>query len=435
MATYGKEEVLKYHKGGKVAVSLPRPLKTKDDLCLAYTPGVAHAVKAIAAEPSAVYDVTAKGNLVAVVSDGTAILGLGDLGAAASIPVMEGKAVLFKSFGDVNAWPVPVDHCRIDGKSDGKTDPQRVIDAVAAIAPQYGGINLEDIAAPACFEIEDRLDAMLDIPVFHDDQWGTAVIALSGVMNYAKIAGRALSSLKVAMNGAGAAGIRICDMLKAAGVRNVTMCDRKGVISVDREDLNPFKRRHAVAAGPKTLKEVLEGADVFIGVSSANVLSGDDVRKMAEFPAIFAMANPDPEIRPEEVATALAGRRYVMVTGRSDYPNQINNVLGFPYLFRGALDAGATTINMEMKVAAANALAALAQKPVTDDVKALYPDETLEFGTGYIIPKPFDRRLFVDVSFAVAEAAVKSGVARKAVDLAAYRRELERRNEARQANT
>ena len=435
MATYGKEEVLKYHKGGKVAVSLPRPLKTKDDLCLAYTPGVAHAVKAIAAEPSAVYDVTAKGNLVAVVSDGTAILGLGDLGAAASIPVMEGKAVLFKSFGDVNAWPVPVDHCRIDGKSEGKTDPQRVIDAVAAIAPQYGGINLEDIAAPACFEIEDKLDAMLDIPVFHDDQWGTAVIALSGVMNYAKIAGRELSSLKVAMNGAGAAGIRICDMLKAAGVRDVTMCDRKGVISVDRDDLNPFKRRHAVSTSAKTLKEALVGADVFIGVSSANVLSGKDVKKMADFPAILAMANPDPEITPEEVASALAGRRYVMVTGRSDYPNQINNVLGFPYLFRGALDVGATTINIEMKVAAANALAALAQKPVTDDVKALYPDETLEFGTGYIIPKPFDRRLFVDVSFAVAEAAVKSGVARKAVDLAAYRRELERRNEARQANT
>ena len=435
MSTYGKEEVLEYHKGGKVAVSLPRPLKTKDDLCLAYTPGVAHAVKAIAAEPSAVYDVTAKGNLVAVVSDGTAILGLGDLGAAASIPVMEGKAVLFKSFGDVNAWPVPVDHCRIDGRSDGKTDSQRVIDAVAAIAPQYGGINLEDIAAPACFEIEDRLDAMLDIPVFHDDQWGTAVIALSGVMNYAKIAGRELSSLKVVMNGAGAAGIRICDMLKAAGVRDVTMCDRKGVISAGRDDLNPFKRRHAVVTEAKTLKEALEGADVFIGVSSANVLSGDDVKKMAEFPAIFAMANPDPEITPEEVAAALAGRRYVMVTGRSDYPNQINNVLGFPYLFRGALDAGATTINMAMKVAAANALAALAQKPVPEDVKALYPDETLEFGTGYIIPKPFDCRLFVDVSFAVAEAAVKSGVARRAVDLAAYRQELERRNEARQANT
>ena len=435
MAKYQKEEVLKYHKGGKVSVSLPKPLKTKDDLCLAYTPGVAHAVKAIAAEPGAVYDVTAKGNLVAVVSDGTAILGLGDLGAAASIPVMEGKAVLFKSFGDVNAWPVPVDHCRMDGKSEGKTDPQRVIDAVAAIAPQYGGINLEDIAAPACFEIEDRLDAMLDIPVFHDDQWGTAVISLSGVMNYAKIAGRDLSSLKVVMNGAGAAGIRICDMLKAAGVKDVTMCDRKGTIRKDRTDLNPFKARHAVDTSAMTLKEAIAGADVFIGVSSANVLSGDDVRKMAEFPAIFAMANPDPEITPEEVATALVGRRYVMVTGRSDYPNQINNVLGFPYLFRGALDVGAKTINIEMKVAAANALAALAQKPVPDEVKELYPGETLEFGTGYLIPKPFDRRLFVDVSFAVAEAAVKSGVARKSVDLAEYRRELERRNEARQANT
>ena len=220
---YGREEVMSYHKGGKVAVRLPRELKTKDDLCLAYTPGVAHAVKAIAENPENVYACTAKPNLVAVVSDGTAILGLGDLGAAASIPVMEGKAVLFKSFGDVDAWPVPLDHCRVGGASSGKTDPQRVIDAVAAIAPQYGGINLEDIAAPACFEIEDRLDAMLDIPVFHDDQWGTAVISLSGVMNYAKIAGRDLSSLKVVMNGAGAAGIRICDMLKAAGVKDVTM--------------------------------------------------------------------------------------------------------------------------------------------------------------------------------------------------------------------
>ena len=435
MSAYGKEEVLKYHQGGKVAVSLPRPLKTKDDLCLAYTPGVAHAVKAIAADPAEMYSVTAKSNLVAVVSDGTAILGLGDLGAAASIPVMEGKAVLFKSFGDVNAWPVPVDHCRVDGRSEGRTDPQRVIDAVAAIAPQYGGINLEDIAAPACFEIEDRLDAMLDIPVFHDDQWGTAVISLSGVMNYAKIAGRDLSSLKVVMNGAGAAGIRICDMLKAAGVKDVTMCDRKGTIRTNRTDLNPFKARHAVDTKAMTLKEAIVGADVFIGVSSANVLSGEDVKKMADFPAIFAMANPDPEITPEEVAAALSGRRYVMVTGRSDYPNQINNVLGFPYLFRGALDVGARTINMEMKVAAANALAALAQKPVPDEVKALYPGETLEFGTGYLIPKPFDRRLFVDVSFAVAEAAVRSGVARGNVDLTVYRRELERRNETRQANT
>ena len=428
---YGKEEVLKYHDGGKVAVRLPKALKTKDDLCLAYTPGVAHAVKEIAARPEAVYETTAKPNLVAVVSDGTAILGLGDLGAAASIPVMEGKAVLFKSFGDVDAWPVPVDHCRVGGGSTGKTDPKRVIEAVKAIAPQYGGINLEDIASPACFEIEDTLDRELDIPVFHDDQWGTAVISLSGVMNYAHLAGKELSALKVVMNGAGAAGIRICDMLKAAGVKDVTMCDTKGTIRVSRTDLNPFKARHAVETEAMTLKEALVGADVFIGVSAANVLTGEDVKTMGEFPAIFAMANPDPEIAPDEVAKALAGRRYVMVTGRSDYPNQINNVLGFPYLFRGALDVRATTINKEMKVAAANALAMLARKEVPAEVAAIYPNEKLEFGPGYIIPKPFDRRLFVEVSYAVAEAAVKTGVARRKVDLAAYRAELEKRNAER----
>ena len=432
MSKYDREEVLKYHRGGKVAVRLPKALKTKDDLCLAYTPGVAHAVKEIAANPESVYDVTAKPNLVGVVSDGTAILGLGDLGAAASIPVMEGKAVLFKSFGDVDAWPVPLAHCRKDGKDEGKTDPERVIAAVKALAPQYGGINLEDIAAPACFEIEERLDAELDIPVFHDDQWGTAVISLSGVMNYAKLAGKDLSELKVVMNGAGAAGIRICEMCKAAGVRDVTMCDTKGVITEERTDLNPFKTRHAVKGMlGKTLKDALAGADVFIGVSAANVLKAEDVAKMSEFPAIFAMANPDPEITPDEAAKGLEGRKFVMVTGRSDYPNQINNVLGFPYLFRGALDVRATTINKEMKVAAAHALAALAQKPVPDDVKAIYPNENLEFGLGYIIPKPFDRRLFVDVSYAVAEAAVKTGVARARVDLAAYRADLERRNAAR----
>ena len=429
---YGKEEVMAYHKGGKVAVKLPRELKTKDDLCLAYTPGVAHAVKAIAANPDDVYACTAKPNLVAVVSDGSAILGLGDLGATASIPVMEGKAVLFKVFGDVDAWPVPVNHCRMDGKNTGKTDPKRVIEAVKMIAPQYGGVNLEDIASPACFEIEDTLDRELDIPVFHDDQWGTAVISLSGVMNFAKLAGKALKDLKVVMNGAGAAGIRICDMLKAAGVVDVTMCDTKGTIRKDRTDLNPFKAKHAVETQAVTLKEALVGADVFIGVSAANVLSGDDVKTMADFPAIFAMANPDPEIAPAEVQKALAGRRYVMVTGRSDYPNQINNVLGFPYLFRGALDVRATTINAEMKVAAANALAKLAQEPVPPEVAALYPDEKLEFGTGYIIPKAFDRRLFVEVSYAVAEAAVKTGVAKcPPADLAAYKAELVRRNAAR----
>jgi len=431
MSSYDRDSVMAFHKGGKVAVRLPKPLKTKDDLCLAYTPGVAHAVKAIAANPEDIYACTAKPNLVAVVSDGTAILGLGDLGAAASIPVMEGKAVLFKAFGDVDAWPVPLDHCRQGGESKGKTDPARVIAAVKALAPQYGGVNLEDIAAPACFEIEDTLDRELDIPVFHDDQWGTAVISLSGVMNYAKLAGKELKDLKIVMNGAGAAGIRICEMCKAAGVRDVTMCDTKGTIRKDRTDLNAFKAKHAVETTAKTLKEAIAGADVFIGVSAANVLSGEDVAKMGDFPAIFAMANPDPEIAPEEVAKALAGRRYVMVTGRSDYPNQINNVLGFPYLFRGALDVRATTINKEMKVAAAKALARLAQEPVPADVAALYPNEKLEFGTGYIIPKPFDRRLFVEVSYAVAEAAVKSGVARLDVDLAAYRADLERRNAER----
>ena len=431
MAKFTREEVLKYHEGGKVALRLPRPLKTKDDLCLAYTPGVAHAVKEVAANPDSAYDCTAKSNLVAVVSDGTAILGLGDLGALASIPVMEGKAVLFKAFGDVDAWPTPVAHCRRDGKDTGKTDPQRVIEACRVLAPMYGGINLEDIAAPACFEIEETLDRQLDIPVFHDDQWGTAVISLSGVMNYAHLAGKPLSALKVVMNGAGAAGIRICEMMKAAGVVDVTMCDTKGTIRKDRTDLNPFKARHAVETKAMTLKEALVGADVFVGVSAANVLTGEDVKKMGDFPAIFAMANPDPEIAPDEVAKALEGRRYVMVTGRSDYPNQINNVLGFPYLFRGALDVRATTINKEMKVAAANALAMLAREPVPEDVKAIYPNEKLEFGLGYIIPKPFDRRLFVEVSYAVAEAAVKTGVARLKVDLAEYRRELERRNATR----
>ena len=427
------EEVISYHKGGKVAVRLPKELKTKEDLCLAYTPGVAHAVKAVAADPRAVYDVTAKPNLVAVVSDGTAILGLGDLGASASIPVMEGKAVLFKSFADVDAWPVPLGCCRMDGKDVGRTDPERVIAAVKAIAPQYGGINLEDIASPACFEIEDRLDAELDIPVFHDDQWGTAVIATAGVTNFALLKGKSLGELKVVVNGAGAAGTRIADMLKAAGVKDITMFDIKGVLAKTRTDLSRQNAVHAREV-PETLtrREAMTGADVFIGVSAANVISAEDVLAMGEFPAVFAMANPDPEIRPEIVAEALKGRKYVMVTGRSDYPNQINNVLGFPYLFRGALDVRATTINAEMKVAAANALAALAREPVPEDVKALYPNETLEFGTGYIIPKPFDRRLFVEVSYAVAEAAVRTGVAKNPpADLAAYKAELSRRNDAR----
>ena len=420
-----KEEVFAFHDGGKVRVALSKPLKTQKDLCLAYTPGVAQAVKAIAAEPTRAFDLSAKRNLVAVVSDGTAILGLGDLGAAASIPVMEGKAALFKSFAGVDAWPVPLAHCRQGGADMGKTDPKRVIESVRAIAPMYGGINLEDIAAPACFEIEDTLDAELDIPVFHDDQWGTAVITVAGLINYATIAKRALGELRVVSDGAGAAGIRIADMCKAAGVRDLTMCDSKGVIRADRDDLSAHKRRHAVTTDKRTLREALAGAHVFIGVSAAGVLTGEDVKTMADFPAIFAMANPDPEIEPAEVARALAGKPYVMATGRSDYPNQINNVLGFPFLFRGALDVRARTINTAMKVAASHALAALAREPVPEDIKALYPGETLTFGPGYIIPKAFDRRLYAAVSYAVAEAAVKSGAAPAETDLAAVKARLE----------
>ena len=423
-----RETVLAFHQGGKVGVRLTKPLKTQNDLCLAYTPGVAHAVKEIAAKPDSVFDYTAKRSLVAVVSDGTAILGLGDLGAAASIPVMEGKAVLFKAFGDVDAWPVPLAHCRRDGADTGKTDPQRVIDAVLALAPMYGGINLEDIAAPACFEIEDRLDAMLDIPVFHDDQWGTAVITLSGLLNYSRLCGRAMSEIRVVMNGAGAAGIRIADMCKAAGVRDLVMCDTRGVIHTGRTDLNDHKRRHASDTPARTLQEALRGAHVFIGVSAADCVTADDVRGMADYPAIFAMSNPDPEIRPDIVAEVLGSKPYVMATGRSDYPNQINNVLGFPYLFRGALDVHARTVNTAMKVAASEALAALAREPVPADVQALYPAERLEFGNGYVIPKPFDRRLFVEVSFAVARAAVESGAAPADTDLAALRASLEARN-------
>ena len=415
MAKYDKEAVLEYHKGGKVAVSLPKALKTSDDLCLAYTPGVAHAVKEIAVNDAAKFEYTAKSNLVAVVSDGTAILGLGDLGATASIPVMEGKAVLFKSFADVDAWPVPVNHCRMNGENTGKTDPKRVIEAVKMIAPQYGGINLEDIAAPACFEIEDTLDRELDIPVFHDDQWGTAVITTAGAMNYAHLAGKKMSELKVVVNGAGAAGTRIADMLKAAGVKDLTMFNSKGVLTPATQGLSKYTAAHCRSdVDPKmTRTEALKGADIFVGVSKANVLSAEDVKGMADFPAIFAMANPDPEIHPDVVAEALKGRKYVMVTGRSDYPNQINNVLCFPFLFRGALDCRATTINTAMKVAAANALAMLAREPVPAEVQALYPNEQLEFGINYIIPKPFDKRLREVVPAAVMKAARESGVARK----------------------
>jgi len=425
-----RDRVLEYHLGGKIGLRLAKPLRDLDALCMAYTPGVAEPVKEIHRDPLALHRYTAKDNLVAVATDGTAILGLGDLGAEASIPVMEGKAVLFKAFGDVDGWPVPLNHCRADGKNQGPTDPARVIDAVRAIAPMYAGINLEDIAAPACFEIEDRLDQILDIPVFHDDQWGTAVITLAGVMNYCRLCERDLSELKVVINGAGAAGIRIAEMLKAAGVTSLILCDSKGVLHTKRENLTAKKQEHVAETRARTVQDALGDAHVFIGVSVADCVSPDAVLAMASYPAIFAMANPDPEIRPEVVAETMGTRPYVMATGRSDYPNQINNVLGFPFLFRGALDVHADSISMEMKIAAAEALAGVAREPVTDQVRDLYPTEALDAGPGYVIPKPFDQRLFEEVSFAVAEAAVNSGRVEH-IDLGAYRRRLQQRNKTR----
>ena len=424
------DDILEYHIDGKVGMRCTKSLNSVRDLCLAYTPGVAEPVKEIHKNSENLYRYTAKNNLVAVVSDGTAILGLGDLGAEASIPVMEGKGVLFKAFGDVDGWPVPVNHCRINGSNSGKTDPQRVIDAVCAIAPMYGGINLEDIAAPACFEIENRLDAMLDIPVFHDDQWGTAVITLAGVMNYCRLCERDMSELRVVINGAGAAGIRITEMLKAAGATQVVLCDSRGVVKSSRTDLNDKKREHAVECTANTVGEAMKGSHVFVGVSVADCIKPEEIASMAAYPGIFAMSNPVPEVRPEKVAAIMGDRPYVMATGRSDYPNQVNNVLGFPFLFRGALDARATAINTPMKVAAAEALAAAARQPVDQQVADLYSEEDLEFGPAYMIPKPFDRRLFVDVSFAVAKAAVDSGIA-GTIDLDLYRSELLQRNDNR----
>lgn len=404
-----QERILEYHRRGKVGVTPTKPLASIADLSMAYTPGVAVPARAIAENERAIREFTAKDNTVAVVTDGTAVLGLGDIGPRAAVPVMEGKAVLFKAFADVDAWPVPLDFCRIGGKRRGKSDPERVIETVSRLSCMYGGINLEDIAAPACFEIEDRLDGMLDIPVFHDDQWGTAVITLAAVLNYSLISGRSLPDMSIVINGAGAAGIRAADMLKAEGAASLVLCDSGGVVHDGRADLSELKRRHAARGPARTLSDAMRGAHVFIGVSVAGCLSCENVRAMAPFPAIFAMANPNPEILPEQVAGIMGGKPYVMATGRSDYPNQINNVLGFPFLFRGALDARASSINMEMKRAAARALAELAREPVPASLRALYREHSLSFGPGYIVPKPFDDRLLARVAFAVAEAAIRSG--------------------------
>lgn len=405
---FTEEDVFEYHLGGKIGLELLKPLNCQQDLSMAYTPGVSLICEAIQKDPEKARELTSKSNLVAIMTDGTAVLGLGNIGARASIPVMEGKAVLFKAFAGVDGWPVPLERVL---NENGTTNVEKFIDTVCKISCMFGGINLEDIAAPACFEIEDRLDRMLDIPVFHDDQWGTAIITLAALQNYCLISGKKNSDIKVVINGAGAAGLRIADMIKADGVKNCTICDSKGVLSEDRKDLNIFKLRHTVKAGVKNLSEAIKGADVFIGVSAANCLSPEMVVSMGEDPAIFAMANPAPEILPEQVEKCMAGRKFVMATGRSDYPNQINNVLGFPFIFRGALDVKATTITMGMKIAASRALAELARESnVPDSVKKAY-NRSFEFGRNYIIPTPFDTRIRSWESLAVAKQAIKDGVA------------------------
>ncbi|MCH8684098.1 NADP-dependent malic enzyme [Pedomonas mirosovicensis] len=419
---FSDQEALLFHSAkrpGKIEIVASKPMATQRDLSLAYSPGVAVPVKAIAAEPSTAYDYTAKGNLVAVISNGTAILGLGNLGALASKPVMEGKAVLFKRFADVDSIDLEV----------ATEDADAFVDAVKLLEPSFGGINLEDIKAPECFIIESRLKELMNIPVFHDDQHGTAIIAAAGLINALEITGKSIKDIKMVVNGAGAAAIACTELAKALGVphNNVIMCDSKGVIYQGRTDgMNQWKAAHATVTDARTLEEALKGADVFLGLSAAGAVTKEMVKTMAAKPIIFAMANPDPEITPEEVAEVRADA--IVATGRSDYPNQVNNVLCFPYLFRGALDVRATTINEEMKIAAAQALAELARQDVPDEVAAAYGGDRRSFGPKYIIPAPFDPRLIEWVPSRVAQAAMDSGVARKPItDMDAYRTELKTR--------
>ncbi|WP_300553948.1 NADP-dependent malic enzyme [Maricaulis sp.] len=404
---------------GKIGLAATKPMATQRDLALAYSPGVAAPVRAIAADPDSVYDYTSKGNMVAVVSNGTAILGLGNLGAAASKPVMEGKAVLFKRFADLDAFDVEVEY----------TDPDRFIECVQGFGNSFGGINLEDIKAPECFEIETRLRELLDIPVFHDDQHGTAIIAAAGLINACHLTGRKFEDLKVVLCGAGAAGLSVIELIKSMGVKdeNTTVVDIDGVVYRGREGDHGRLASHAIETDKRTLLEAAEGADCLLGLSAAGAFTPEIVSRLAPNPIIFAMANPTPEITPEEVAKVRDDA--IMATGRSDYPNQVNNVLGFPYIFRGALDVRARTINEEMKIAAAQALAALAREDVPDEVAEAYGGDRLQYGRDYIIPTPFDPRLIHYIPPNVAEAAVKTGVARKSIeDFEAYRRELERRS-------
>lgn len=415
-------EALQFHaqgRPGKIEIIASKPMATQRDLSLAYSPGVAVPVQAIADDPATAYDYTAKGNLVAVISNGTAILGMGNLGALASKPVMEGKAVLFKRFADVDSIDIEV-------KTE---DVDRFIDCVELLEPSFGGINLEDIKAPECFIIEQTLRERMNIPVFHDDQHGTAIISAAGLINACLLTGRKIQDVKVVCNGAGAAAIACTELIKAMGVRhdNVIMCDSKGVIYQGRtEGMDQWKSAHAVPTQCRTLAEAMKGADVFLGLSVAGAVSKDMVKSMADQPIIFAMANPDPEIIPPDALEARPDA--IVATGRSDYPNQVNNVLGFPFIFRGALDVRATTINEEMKIAAANAIAELARETVHEDVAAAYGGATQSFGRDYIIPAPFDPRLIEVVSSAVAKAAMDSGVAQKPIaDMDAYRASLRAR--------
>jgi malate dehydrogenase (oxaloacetate-decarboxylating)(NADP+) len=421
--TFTDQEALLFHsegRPGKLEVVATKPMATQRDLSLAYSPGVAVPVLAIAENPSLAYDYTTKGNFVAVITNGTAILGLGNRGALAAKPVMEGKAVLFKRFADIDSIDLEVN----------SEDTDEIINCVKLLGQGWGGINLEDIKAPECFVIEQRLRELLDIPVFHDDQHGTAIIAAAGLMNALQLTGRDMKDVRLVCNGAGAAGIASLELLKATGFKpeNLILCDTKGVIYQGRtEGMNQWKSAHAVKTKARTLAEALDGADVFFGLSAKGAVTKDMVKSMAAKPIIFAMANPDPEITAEEVAEVRDDA--IMATGRSDYPNQINNVLGFPYIFRGALDVRATTINMEMKIAAAKALAELAQEDVPDDVAAAYGTRP-KFGPDYIIPVPFDPRLISFVPPAVAKAAMDTGVARKPiVDMDAYRAQLRSRRD------
>lgn len=405
MSTDFKQAALDYHsqpKPGKISVELSTAAATQSDLALAYSPGVAEPVLAIAENPERAYDYTVKGNLVAVISNGTAILGLGDLGALASKPVMEGKALLFKRFAGINSIDIEVD----------TADPTEFIDTVARIADTFGGINLEDIKAPECFGIEAALIERCNVPVFHDDQHGTAIVTAAGMLNALDIQGKKLETARIVCLGAGSAAVACMRLLRGMGAAkdNITMLDRRGVIYTGREGLNEFKEEFAHSTKNRTLADAMKDADVFVGLSGANLLSPDLLKTMAPNPVVFACSNPDPEISPE-IANATRDD-LIMATGRSDYPNQVNNVLGFPFIFRGALDVRATCINEAMKVAAVNALRELAKEPVPQAVLDACGVESLEYGSGYIIPKPVDERLLGKVSAAVAKAAIDSGVAK-----------------------